>query len=543
MSLINGITTAGYVSNIPTTGRDSGIGHAIGRFLGRYIFGTLDAEYEPVGNKQRAVIQLNSTYVPFGVVYNQLFPKNLNLFYAELDPGPDDAMALNLLLAAAKSTSNPSIGKRMVGLQAVVASVGNAVLSQTEQNVQKLLQQAEASSLPAFAGARAPDAIQNDTQAINLLEKQINATHRYGRDGLEDVGGWPAVTVGLQQMPGYQRMVLAVLQATPDTAVTLVSTAGLTDLAQALQALVDADPAGTFAAKINAIIIRGGCLNPGLECNAPPTKPDDKKDSELSFYFDVPSAQVVFSLCQQYGIPIVLLPLSLTQQPELLWTKKQQETLEAINNDVVAQLAKVTAVVPYLDARHFPAGTYPMHDLFAAAALLRPEFFVANKTAFSIGDSGELIANATVDQDERNVWVLSMPEEQQAAFYDTILKEYENFNCTGTATEDGCIPPNFWELYLKIGIPVGVGILGIVMLLAFCIIRSKRRQNALATEKTALLNKNKELHQTATTLEVTVAGMEQLIVGLRDEMGQPVLREEDYRGDEGVQEEGAGEEK
>lgn len=540
MSLINSITTTGYVSNVSTTGAENGIGHAIGRFLGRYIFGTLDAEYEPIATKQRAITQLNSTEVPFGPVFNQLFPKNLNLFYAELDPGPDDAMALNLLLAASKSTSNPSIGRRMIGLQALVASVGNAVLSQTEQNVQKLLQLAEAANVPAFAGARAPDGIQNDTQAIEALEKQINATHRYGRDGLEDVGGWPAVTVGLQQMPGYQRMVMAVLQATPDTAVTLVSTAGLTDLAQALKTLVEADPAGAFVPNINAIIIRGGCLNPGLECNAPPTKPDDKKDSELSFYFDVPSAQAVFSICQEYGIPVVLLPLSLTQQPGLLWTKKQQETLEAINSAVVAQLAKVTGVVPYLDARHFPAGTYPMHDLFAAAALLRPEFFVATKMAYSIGDSGSLIANATVAQDQQNVWVLSMPEAQQAAFYDTILKEYENFNCTGTATEDGCIPPDFWQLYLEIGIPVGVAVLGIVTTLAVCIIRSKKRQNALASEKTALLGKNRELNETAQTLKVTVDGMEQLIVGLRDEMGQPVLPE-DHQGGEDVQREGAGE--
>lgn len=530
MSLINSITTVGYVSNVATTGTEHGIGHAIGRFLGRYVFGTLDADYEPKAGKQRAVVQLNSSQMPFGAVFNQLFPKNLNLFYVELDPGVDDAMALTLLLAASKSTSNPSIGKRKVGLQGVVASVGNAVLSQTEQNVQKLLQLAQAATLPVYPGARAPEAIQNNTQAINQLEKQINATHRYGKDGLEDVGGWPLPTVDMQQMPGYQRCVMAVLQATPDTAVTLVSTAGLTDLAQALQALVSIDPSGAFSQNINAIIIRGGCLHPGLECNAPPFKPDDEKNSEISFYFDVPSAQTVFRLCQEYDIQVVLLPLSLTQQPELLWTKTQQDTLEAINNQVIAQLAKVTKVVPYLDARHFPAGTYPMHDLLAAAALLRPEFFVANQTAFSIGDVGELITNASVTP---NVWVLSMPQELQSAFYDTILKEYENFNCTGTPTEDGCIPPNFWELYLKIGIPVGVGILGIVTLLAFCIIRSKRRQNALDTEKTALLKKNQELNQTATTLQVTVEGMEHLIVGLRKEMGQPVLNEDDYRVDEG----------
>ncbi|MBS0638187.1 MAG: nucleoside hydrolase [Verrucomicrobia bacterium] len=366
--------------------------------------------------------------------------------------------------------------------------------------------------------------MQNDTQAIEQLEKQINATHRYGHDGLEDVGGWPQATAAIQNMPGHEKIALSVLRATPATAVTLVSTAGLTDLAQALELLVHFDPDGHFVQNINAIIIRGGCMTPGLECNAPPFKPDDKKDSELSFFFDPPSAQTVFSICQQYQIPIVLLPLALTQQPGLLWTKKQVETLEAINNDVAAQMAKITKVIPYLDARHFPAGTYPMHDLFAAAALLRPEFFIANRTSVSIGPLGQIVTDSSADV--QNVYVLSMPQEQQSAFYDTILKEYDNFNCTGEASAEGCIPPNVWELYLKIGIPVCVGVGGIILLLTICYFRSRRNNKQLATEKTKLLATTKELESKTALQDVQIGGMEQMIVGLRAEMGESVLPED-----------------
>lgn len=413
MSLINSITSTVASHAVQTAPSESrGIGYAIGRFLGRFIFGTVAEEPE---GKERTIVPLNNSVQSFGQLYNTLFPqKTLNLIYTELDPGVDDAMALNLFLAATLSKSNPNIGMRSVNLQAVVAAVGNAVLSQTEQNSLQLLQLAGTPLLPVHPGARAPDAMQNDTQAIEQLEKQINATHRYGRDGLEDVGGWPQATAAIQNMPGHEKIALSVLKATPDSAVTLVSTAGLTDLAQALELLVHFDPDGHFVQNINAIIIRGGCMTPGLECNAPPFKPDDKKDSELSFFFDPPSAQTVFSICQQYQIPVVLLPLALTQQPGLLWTKKQVETLEAINNDVAAQMAKVTKVIPYLDARHFPAGTYPMHDLFAAAALLRPEFFIANRTSVSIGPLGQVVTDSSADV--QNVYVLSMPKSSRQPF-------------------------------------------------------------------------------------------------------------------------------
>ncbi len=549
MSLINipvagGVSTSSMIETSYHSGEKKGvkavqeqmenrnsIGWVVGRLLGRFIFGTLDENYESVDPKElntRTITKINTSALPFKDVYESLFPQqDLNLFYAELDPGVDDAMALNLLLAAAKSSSNPNIDNRLISLQAVVASVGNAVLSQTEQNVLELLALAQPKDGVVYAGARAPLAMQNNTQAILQLEKQINATHRYGYDGLEDVGGWPNVTASVQEGAGYLKICEAVIQAAPGKAITLVSTAALTDLAQALARLAEIYPEGGFAGNINAVIIRGGCVHPGVECNAPPFLPDDKKNSELSFYFDSPSAQYVFACCQKHGIPIVLLPLSLTQQPELLWTKNQVKILQAINNDVASQMAKITQIVPYLDARRFPAGTYPMHDLFAAAALLRPEFFTAEKVAISIGDLGDITVNATVSDEEKNVYILSMPQDKQTSFYETILKEYENFKCDGTATADGCIPPNMLDFYLKIGIPVGVGVIGLVTLLSLCVWRSKRNQKALADEKTKLLEDKSSLTQENQTLKVTNDGLHSVVVGLWGELGVEVEAGED----------------
>ncbi|MCE5316653.1 MAG: nucleoside hydrolase [Parachlamydia sp.] len=419
--------------------RRNSLGYGLGRMLGKAL-GTVTDEPELQRPIKRAKVvprqqPVQNETVPFMDVYKKLFPQDtLRVLYAELDPGVDDGAALLQLLAATKNSTGTQAKKvEIVGL---IPSCGNAVLSQTEQNTMQFLELTGDTQIKVAAGAVAPLADQNNQTAINIDDKGINATRFYGGDGEEDVGGWPKVKMKLQTKPGYIFGADAISAASPEAPLTLVSTSALTELSQILTELVSRDaknglPPGSFAKNINVISIMGGCMNPQVTgCNAPFNVPDSQKTSEANFYFDPLAAQTVFSICQQHRIPILLAPLDLTQQPGLLWTKSQVATLNQTGNPVATQWAKVTNVVPYLDAPCFPNGTYPMHDLQATANLLYPELYTVTPMSVSIGNIGQVIVNQNATDAEKNVYVLSMPQENQAKFYGTLLPAFNNFRST-----------------------------------------------------------------------------------------------------------------
>lgn len=361
--------------------------------------------------------------------YDQIFPQDtIEIIHTE-DMGVDDLAAANEFLAS----KHTSTGKK-VKIVAFIPCTGNAVLSQTEVNTMQALELAQRQDIPVAAGAIAPLAMENNQTAIYEMQVQTNATHFYGRDGLQDVGGMPPVTMQLQKTPGYLLAANEIYKRTPNNPITLVSTAALTEQAKILTQLEQMDaqnglPPGSFAKKIAAISIMGGCLNPSVGCNAPFNVPDSQKNSEANFYFDAPAAQIVFNICQKYQIPILLAPLDLTQQPGLLWTKNQDDILTGFNNNVSVQMSRIASVIPYLDAPCFPNGTYPMHDLQAATCLLYPEFYQITKTSFSINNTtGAVTINSNATEAQKNVYVLSMPLAQQPSFYQKVLQAYKNFS-------------------------------------------------------------------------------------------------------------------
>lgn len=416
--------------------RRNSLGYGIGRILGKAI-GTVKDEPEfprPIKKARIAERQApqNAT-VPFMDYYKKLFPQDtLKVLYSELDPGVDDGAALLQLLAARKNSAGTQPKKiEVVGL---IPTCGNAVLSQTEQNAMQFLELTGDTDIKVYAGAIAPLADQNNQTAINLDEQATNATHFYGHDGEEDVGGWPKVNMKLQTQPGYLFAADAIAAASPNAPLTLVSTSALTELSQILTELVRRDPAGSFAKNINAISMMAGCMNPKVTgCNAPFNVPDNQKTSEANLFYDPPAAQNVFSICQKYQIPILLAPLDLTQQPGLLWTKNQVAALNQIDNPVARLWAKVTSVIPYLDAPCFPNGTYPMHDLLAAACLLFPYMFSVTRMSISISNIGAIIQNMNATFNEMNVYVLSMPQANQTSFYSTLLPAFSNFSPSPTS--------------------------------------------------------------------------------------------------------------
>lgn len=478
--------------------RSTNLAYGLGIGLGRVI-GTRDDSTNIVQNQptltHKAIKELKTTdssteTVPFSHYYPNLFPQgNLRVLYLELDPGVDDGAALLQLLAARNSLTD----QKKVKIEGIVPCVGNAILPQTEQNTLQFLELTENSDIPVYPGAIAPLAIENNQAAINAMNQAINATHFYGHDGEEDVGGWPTVNIPLQKTPGYQFAAARISEASPSDPLTLVSTSALTELSKTLTELERLDlekglPAGSFAQNINAISIMGGCLNPAVGCNAPFDVPDNEKTSEANFYFDPLAAQHVFATCQRYGIPILLAPLDLTQERELLWTQEQVKALQQIDNPVAQQMARVTKVTPYLDAPPcFPNGTYPMHDLQAATCLLFPDFYNVTRMAATIGDIGQIIVNPNATNAERNVYVLGMPAENQALFYQTVLSEYHRFDCVGTTK---CQSVSNQSTITKIAALISIGVASVAAgaLSTFGMYRWYKRRSQLTNEKQGLLS-------------------------------------------------------
>ena len=131
--------------------------------------------------------------------------------------------------------------------------------------------------------------------------------------------------------------------------------------------------------------------------------------------------------------------LDLTQEPGLYWTKEQVKHLKRIDNEAAQQFAKVSEVIPYIDAFNFPQGTYPIHDLRSVTALLFPQFYNVTRISTAIGDVGRIEINANATEQEKNVASLEMTAEKQATFYRKVLSKYNNFTLPQSLSSIGQI--------------------------------------------------------------------------------------------------------
>ncbi len=454
-----------------------------------------------------------TTFLPY---WQGIFSEKTVRVVHVTDAVQDDFASLSLDIAASLNPESLPLGKTL-DIEAIIPTAGFVIKDQAILNALRITTVANRLQIPLYPGA--PD-----------LEHQVIPPNYYGKDGLEDLGGWPNVnaTGVVQGASGSEKIIELVLSASPKKPITIVVTAPLTEVAKALVKLEEQDPTGSFAQNINAILLRGGCIYPddanSYGCNAPYNVPDSKKNSEINFYSDVSAIQNVTRICNQHKIPRILLPLGLTQST--LWTKEQIATLKGINNVVAEKLANVTKVVPFPDARHFPADTYPLHDFFAAAALIRPDLFNAMKVALtSVGSVGEITINPNATDEERLVYLLSLPEATQDTFFDAVLPQLNAYACYFNPNLETCDPDYQLKRILEIAIPAGVGGLGLVLFFTIWIIRSKRAEKRLLTEKSRLLEEKNRLKDQNATLSVTVDGMQHLIVGMQKEMGVPSAQE------------------
>lgn len=350
------------------------------------------------------------------------------------DNGVDDSLAQLLIL------SQTAIADEIT-LAGIVATVGNAILGQTEINVRRILELVQQKNIPVYPGAITPLGLEKN---VSQIDAAINATHFYGHDGLSDqpLKSWPIINIPLQNKKGYEFMAELIFNASAENAIRLISTAALTEVYKTLIACqklceIAKLPPGCFAKNL-VIVAMGGVIDPASGANAPFDWPDYNnktctpkrppcKDAEANFYWDTPATQGVFDISSKYGIKIQLITLDLTQKPGLLWTKAEVKGLRSINNRVASQIANVTDVVPWLDAKHFLNGTFPWHDGLTAAWLLWKELFIKKEVAIKIGSHGETLIN-TDPRAKANVELISILPEKMALCMQRVVSLFNNFN-------------------------------------------------------------------------------------------------------------------
>jgi inosine-uridine nucleoside N-ribohydrolase len=345
------------------------------------------------------------------------------------DQGVDDVIAQFLMLAYNDAHN--------INIAGMVPTVGDVVLEQAETNMFRVLESADHRAIKVYPGSLTPLGLEKNVSEVNA---GIKAVHFYGYDGLEDVGGWPNTNKSLQKQAGHEFMAELILNASPDKPVTIVSTAALTEIYKTLTKLIDTCKqkgleAGCFSKNIK-LVMMGGVINQVSGPNAPFGWPDynpltckatDKpcKDAEANFYWDTPATKGVFDICEKYGIKPELITLDLTQLSGLLWTDNEVNTLKSFNNYIANQMAKVTGIVPYLDAPCFPQGTFPWHDGLTSAYLLWPSLFTRNPMNIQIGDHGQTIVNNGA---EANAYVIGITQDNIQTVMERTAQAFKNFD-------------------------------------------------------------------------------------------------------------------
>ena len=216
-----------------------------------------------------------------------------------------------------------------------------------------------------------------------------------------------------------------------DNNLTLISTSSLTTMALAfseieLHAKQGNTPSKVYFEKISAVIVMGGVYDASV-ANAPFTATN--KDAEANWFFDAEATRLVINTCKKYHIPFIHVPLDLTTQASVLWRPREIQQLRNLKSFAAQQVARITTKVPTNDAKHYPPGSQPAHDLHVTNLLFRPEDYACEQVNFNIGGHGEIIplnnpANSSQFRVKRSA-------RSQTPFWEKNIKLYHALETSG----------------------------------------------------------------------------------------------------------------
>lgn len=270
----------------------------------------------------------------------------------DTDPGQDDGVAILLALASPSEID-------VVGL---IAVAGNVPLARTAANALKLLEVAQRTDIPVYAGCPRP-----------LMRVLVTAEHVHGATGL-DGPFWPEPTVPLQARHGVDHLI-EVLGAASPASVTLCMLGPLTNLAMALV------KAPEIVRGIDEIVLMGGAY---FEVgNITPA-------AEFNIYVDPEAAAIVLAC----GAPITMLPLDVTHQ--VLSTPERLARIEAIDTRCAHAAAQMLRFSERFDLKKYGWAGAPLHDPNVVAYLIDPSIYAGRTINVTVETASPLTRGMTV---------------------------------------------------------------------------------------------------------------------------------------------------
>ncbi|GAB3565351.1 nucleoside hydrolase [Arthrobacter alkaliphilus] len=268
----------------------------------------------------------------------------------DCDPGHDDAVALLL------AHGNPDID-----LLAVTTVVGNQTLEKVTRNALSVGTIAGITGVPFAAGC--------DRPLVRAIETAPDIHGESGMDGPEQ----PESTIELDPRHAVDLIIETIMAHEPGT-VTLVPTAGLTNIAMAARK----EP--RIVGRVKEVVLMGGGYHVG----------NWSAVAEFNIIIDPEAAHIVFN--EKW--PVVMVGLDLTHQA--LATPKVVEKIAAVGTRPAKFFMELMEFFTktYKDSQGFDYP--PVHDPCAVAYVIDPTVMTTRKVPVDIELQGKLTLGMTV---------------------------------------------------------------------------------------------------------------------------------------------------
>ena len=269
----------------------------------------------------------------------------------DTDPGQDDAVAILLALASPE-----------LEVLGIVAVAGNVGLHHNANNALKIVELANRTEIPVYAGCARP-----------MRRHLVTAEHVHGETGLNGPD-LPEPKTALQAQHGVDYIIDAIMAAEPGT-ITLCTLGPLTNIGMALVK----QPA--IAERIAEIVMMGGAY---FEVgNITPA-------AEFNIYVDPEAADVVL----RSGVPVTMLPLDVTHQIQS--TPERLAAILALGNKSGKAVHAMLTFSETFDLQKYGWAGAPLHDPTVIAYLLQPDLFEGRHCNVTIETASELTVGMTV---------------------------------------------------------------------------------------------------------------------------------------------------
>lgn len=282
----------------------------------------------------------------------------------DCDPGIDDAVAILLALASGK-----------LDVRAITTVSGNLPADQCSSNARKLLDLAQAGSIPVACGPLKP-----------LVRPFPRDPFSHGDDGLGELA-LPA-SLRLEDARFAPDLILDAASEA-EGALTILALGPLTNLALA----VIKDP--TLPQRVRRVVCIAGAF--GFHSTGSTRATGDNPASEWNVYVDPEAARIVF----EAGFELTAIGLDVATHPSIELTDVHRARIRA-SGTAAAQF--LLGVVDFVERRGFKSYC-GLIDALAVAAVLDPSLFEVEKVRVAIETSSALTLGQTVvDRREHFRW-------------------------------------------------------------------------------------------------------------------------------------------